>query len=167
MLLIALSCLLMPWLSWMFVKLFTPVPPVHVHVVFHEMVLPLRLATFAHCEPDVAPSFPHWSRRSEYWPAVTTSHWPQCEDVSIWRFASSVGAAAARRGAESAKRARALENIAVRVLGACTVGSGGTVRLGSLLRDVQEDGASRRIRRRRYIPEIHGVSKASHSTQRL
>ena len=106
MLEIALSCLLMPWLSWMFVKLFTPVPPVHVHVVFHAIVFPLRLTMFAHCWPDVAPDAPHWSRRSSYWPAVTVSHWPQCEDVSIWRFASSVGAAAARRGAESAKSAR-------------------------------------------------------------
>ena len=151
----------------MFVKLFTPVPPVHLHVVFHAIVFPLRLTMFAHCWPDVAPDAPHWSRKSSYWPAVTVSHWPQCEDVSIWRFASSAGAAAARRGAESVKRARALENIAVGVNGTCTVGSGRTVRLGSLLRDVQEDGASRRIRRRRYIPEIHGVSKASHSTQRL
>lgn len=137
MLEIALSCLLMPWLSWMFVKLFTPVPPVHVHVVFHEMVLPLRLATFAHCEPDVAPSFPHWSRRSEYWPAVTTSHWPQWEDVSSWRFASSEGAAEARRGAESARNASALENIAA--------SRRRCIPLGSLQREVQKDGDQERV----------------------
>lgn len=48
MLLIALSCLLRPWLSWMFEKLFTPEPPVHCQVVFQEMVLPLRLMRLAH-----------------------------------------------------------------------------------------------------------------------
>ena len=74
MLEIALSCLLIPWLSWMFVKLFTPLPPVHVHVVVHATVEPLMLTRLAHCEPDVAPLAPHWSSRSEYWPAVTTSH---------------------------------------------------------------------------------------------
>ena len=65
MLEIALSCLLIPWLSWMFVKLFTPLPPVHVHVVFHEIVLPPMVTRFAHCEPEVAPDFPHWSRSRE------------------------------------------------------------------------------------------------------
>ena len=112
MLEMALSCWLMPSLSWMFVKLFTPVPPVQVHVVVHEIVEPLRLIRFAHCEPDVAPDAPHWSSRSSYWLAVTVSHCPQCCDVSSCALrASSAGAAAASRGAVRAKAARALESM--------------------------------------------------------
>ena len=118
MLPIALSCLLMPWLSWMFVKLFTPDPPVQDQFVLHETVLPLRLTRFAHCEPLVAPSLPHWSSRSEYWPAVTTSHWPQCVDVSmLWRASSSAGAADARNGAAKRTRGSALANMAGRAVG--------------------------------------------------
>ena len=110
MLLIALSCLLMPWLSWMFVKLFTPVPPVHVQFVAHATVLPLRLVRCAHCDPDVAPSLPHWSSRSEYGAACTTSHWPQCEDVSSARGTSAAGEAETRVAARR-RRENVLENM--------------------------------------------------------
>lgn len=65
MLLIALSCLLMPSFSCMLEKLLTPLPPVHVHVVFHEMVLPLKLMRLAHCDPEVAPDSPQRSRSRE------------------------------------------------------------------------------------------------------
>lgn len=117
MLLIALSCLLTPRSSWMFAKLFTPEPPVHVHVVFHAMVLPLRLTMFAHCCPLVAPSLPQRSSRSEYGAASTTSHWPQCEDVSSARGTSAAGKAEARKGEARRRKVNALENIVV--TGAC------------------------------------------------
>jgi hypothetical protein len=58
MLLIALSFLLIPDVSWMFGYVFTPLPPDHDQVVFHAIVVPLRLVTCAHCEPD-APEMPH------------------------------------------------------------------------------------------------------------
>ena len=118
MLEIALSCLLMPWFSWMFVKLFTPDPPVQLHVVVHAIVDPLMLTRFAHCEPDVAPPAPHWSSSSSYWPAVTVSHCPQCDDVSICAAsAAGAGEAAARSGAVSARRVTGLENILSRFPG--------------------------------------------------
>ena len=94
MLPIALSCLFSPVSSCMFVKLFTPLPPVHVHALRHATVLPLADVSCAHDWPDDAEPAPHWSSRSEYvLPAATTSHCPQCCEVSICRL---VGAAAAR-----------------------------------------------------------------------
>ena len=74
MLLIALSCLLRPELSCMFVKLLTPLPPFHVYVVFQAIVVPLKEVREAQDWPEVALEAPHWSRRSEYCPAVTVSH---------------------------------------------------------------------------------------------
>jgi hypothetical protein len=82
MLLIVLSCLLSPWLSAMSVNVLTPEPPVHVHVVFHATVDPHSVASDAQSEPALAPDVPHWSSRSEYGPAATLSHWPQCAVVS-------------------------------------------------------------------------------------
>lgn len=43
----------------MFVKLLTPVPPVHVQVVFQEMVVPLKVVSCAQSDPEDAPERPH------------------------------------------------------------------------------------------------------------
>jgi hypothetical protein len=59
--LIVLRTLLIPVLRLMFVKLLTPVPPVHVQVVLNAIVVPERLIRFAHCDPEVAPDSPQRS----------------------------------------------------------------------------------------------------------
>lgn len=67
----------------MLVKLFTPVPPVHVQLLTQATLLPLTLVMEAQETPEVALEAPHWSRRIEYWmPVSTVSHWPQWEEVS-------------------------------------------------------------------------------------
>ena len=83
MLLMALSCLFKPWFSWMLLKLFTPVPPVQVQVVFQETVVPLRLIKFEHWLPDVAPEAPQRSVRREYGPTATVSQSSHCCAVLI------------------------------------------------------------------------------------
>lgn len=59
MLLIALSCLLIPALSWILVKLLTPVPPTQFQVVVQASFWPLSEVMDAQSEPDVAPERPH------------------------------------------------------------------------------------------------------------
>lgn len=78
----ALSCLFIPVLRWIFEKLFTPDPPVQVQVVVQATVSPLSEMRLEHCEPEVAPDSPQRSRSIEYGPAATESHWPQWEVVS-------------------------------------------------------------------------------------
>lgn len=65
MLEIALTCVLMPSLSWMFEKLFTPVPPTHVQFVVHETVDPSSDVRCEHWLPEVAPDSPQRSSSRE------------------------------------------------------------------------------------------------------
>jgi hypothetical protein len=60
----------------MLVKLLTPVPPTQVQVFFHATVVSEREVSEAQLDPEDAPDLPHWSRRREYWFAVTLSQWP-------------------------------------------------------------------------------------------
>lgn len=100
----------------MFVKLLTPEPPFQVQVVFQDIVEPLRLTKFAHCEPDVAPDSPQRSSSREYWLAVTVSHCPQWEDVStLARESSSTGVGEAKASETRGARRTSLENIVRKV----------------------------------------------------
>lgn len=74
--LMSVSWTLMPSVSWMLVKVLTPLPPDQDQVLCQVMVVPLRETMLAQSEP-VAPEMPHWSRLSWYGLAETVSHWPQ------------------------------------------------------------------------------------------
>jgi hypothetical protein len=65
----------------------------------------------AHDWPELALDLPHWSRLSEYCPAVTLSYWPQCEEVSIAAARSSTIGAARMKGIREAKNINLGENI--------------------------------------------------------
>jgi hypothetical protein len=123
----------------------TPEPPVHDHVLFQAIVVPLMLVIWAQSLPD-APEMPHWSRLSTYGDAETESHCPQCDDVS-----TAVARSTSAAGAPSAVAARAARtaNLVGNMLGAQKRGDLGWKR-GSIYTCENISKVSKNVRAARY-----------------